>query len=57
MRVGKERSAIGEKISLPGPRPPRRAAILLLGCLFAFGSLTRAQDTGPTEYQIKAAFL
>ena len=57
MRLGKECSAIGEKISLPDPRPPRRAAILLLGCLFAFGAPAWGQDTGPTEYQIKAAFL
>src|ERR1043165_6824587 len=57
MRLGEERSAIGEKISIPNPRSPRRAAILLLGFLFTFGSPARAQDTGPTEYQIKAAFL
>ncbi|HEX4645038.1 MAG TPA: YfiR family protein, partial [Verrucomicrobiae bacterium] len=57
MRSGKERAAIGIKISGPNPRSPWRAAVLLLGCLFAFGSPARAQDTGPTEYQIKAAFL
>lgn len=31
--------------------------MLLLACLAAFGFPARAQDTGPTEYQIKAAFL
>ncbi|HEV2437629.1 MAG TPA: YfiR family protein [Verrucomicrobiae bacterium] len=57
MRLGKERSAIREKTSFPHLRSPRRAAILMLGCWFAFGSPVRAQDAGPTEYQIKAAFL
>lgn len=57
MRLGKERPAIGKKISVPRLCLPWRVAILLLGCWFTFGSSGRAQDVGPTEYQIKAAFL
>jgi len=57
MRLGEERPAIEEKISILHPRSPWRAALLLLGCWFAFGSPAQAQDSGPTEYQIKAAFL
>jgi hypothetical protein len=57
MRVGKERSAIGGMISVLNPRSPRWTGILLLVCLFALSFPARAQDTGPTEYQLKAAFL
>lgn len=57
MRFGKERFAIGEKITVPHSRLAWRAAILLLGCLFAFGFPAQAQETAPTEYQIKAACL
>lgn len=39
------------------PCPAWRAAVLLLVCLAALTFPARAQDTGPTEYQIKAAFL
>ncbi|HZI32058.1 MAG TPA: YfiR family protein, partial [Candidatus Binatia bacterium] len=53
----KERAAIGGKKSGPHRRSLRRAAILLLGCWVAYGFPARAQNTGPTEYQIKAAFL
>lgn len=48
---------VGSRIPFPHPCPPWRAAILLLACLMAFGLPARAQDTGPTEYQLKAAFL
>ena len=57
MRLGKERSALGEGVFVPQPRLPRRAAVWLLGCWFAMGFPSRAQDSGPTQYQIKAAFL
>lgn len=57
MRSGEERSAIGNKISVLHPCLLWRVAVLLLGCWFTFGSSGRAQDVGPTEYQIKAAFL
>jgi uncharacterized protein DUF4154 len=57
MRLGKERSAIGERISVPNLRSWWRAAALLLGCPFALGSPTLAQDTGPSQYRLKAAYL
>jgi hypothetical protein len=57
MRLGKERSAIGGTISVLHPLTPGRTGILLVVCLAAFGLPARAQDTGPTEYQLKAAFL
>ena len=46
-----------KKIPVPQPRSPRRAAVLLLGCWFAFGFPAHAQDAAPSEHQLKAAFL
>src|SRR5690348_5325479 len=57
MRSGEERSSIGETVFIPHPRSPWRAAYLLFGCWFALGSPALAQNSGPTEYQIKAAYL
>lgn len=57
MRLGKERPAVGKKISVSRSCLPWRVAVLLLGCCFTFATPGRAQDVGPTEYQIKAAFL
>ena len=57
MRLGKERSALGERVFVPQPRLRRRAAISLLVWGFAIGFPSRAQEAGPTQYQIKAAFL
>jgi len=57
MRSGKEHPPVGKTISVPKPHWPRRAAISLLICLSAFSTLVRAQPAGPTEHQIKAAFL
>jgi len=53
----RERSVVRGKIPFPNPGLPWRAAVLLLVGLAAFGFPARAQDTGPTEYQLKAAFV
>ena len=37
--------------------PLRNGIVLLLGLIFAIGFNGRAQDSQPTEYQIKAAFI
>ena len=57
MRMGKERSAFAEKTSVPHPRWAWRTSVVLLGCWFVWGLPARAQDAGPTQYQLKAAFL
>jgi hypothetical protein len=57
MRLEKESFVIWEKLSVPNPRSPWRAAVLLLACGFAFAFPARAQETGPSQYQIKAVFL
>lgn len=57
MRLEKERSAIGREVFVRAPHSARRAAALLLGCWFAFGCPARAQDSGPSQYRLKAAFL